>query len=154
MEDTFLKTGDVANFFGVTLRTIKNWRQLGKLIHVKLNEHGHFLYSSSQVEEYKKILAAQNANKAKDKFSTISAQKPQKICQKLNLKKPLLKLQLLKLQLLRLTNKKTNPMETFFKANLPMLLLLLLVKTLSLTLLITLLSQRQRSNCNRTIFTS
>lgn len=78
MEDTFLKTSDVANFFGVTLRTIKNWRQLGKLIPVKLNEHGHFLYSSSQVEEYKKILAAQNSNKAKDKSSTISAQKPQK----------------------------------------------------------------------------
>ena len=91
MEDSFLKTGDVAKFFGVTLRTIKNWRQLGKLVPVKINEHGHFLYSSSQVEVYKKILIAQNSNKAKDKFSTTSAQKPQKNLTKIEPKKAVAK---------------------------------------------------------------
>ena len=91
MEDSFLKTGDVAKFFGVTLRTIKNWRQLGKLVPVKINEHGHYLYSSSQVEVYKKILIAQNSNKAKDKFSTTSAQKPQKNLTKIEPKKAVAK---------------------------------------------------------------
>ena len=86
-----MKTGDVAKFFGVTLRTIKNWRQLGKLVPVKINEHGHFLYSSSQVEVYKKILIAQNSNKAKDKFSTTSAQKPQKNLPKTEPKKAVAK---------------------------------------------------------------
>ena len=55
MEDTFLKTGAVAKFFNVTVRTIKNWRQAGKLIPIAFNERGHSLYSLSQLEEFKKF---------------------------------------------------------------------------------------------------
>lgn len=54
MEDTFLKTGATAKFFNVTVRTIKNWRQSGKLIPIAINERGHSLYSLSQLEEFKK----------------------------------------------------------------------------------------------------
>ena len=57
MSEKFLKTGDVAKIFDVTLRTIKNWRQSGKLKPVSINEKGHFLYSESQVEEFKLLLA-------------------------------------------------------------------------------------------------
>ena len=55
MSEKFLKTGDVAKYFGVSLRTIKNWRQNGKLIPVSSNEQGHYLYSYSQLEEYKRL---------------------------------------------------------------------------------------------------
>ena len=58
MSEKFLKTGDVAKIFDVTLRTIKNWRQSGKLKPISINEKGHFLYSESQIEEFKLLLAS------------------------------------------------------------------------------------------------
>ena len=69
MDDAFLKTGAVAKFFNVTVRTIKNWRQSGKLIPIAVNERGHFLYSLSQLEELKKFgltnkKTLQNQNKS------------------------------------------------------------------------------------------
>ena len=69
MDDAFLKTGAVARFFNVTVRTIKNWRQSGKLIPIAVNERGHFLYSLSQLEEFKKFgltnkKTLQNQNKS------------------------------------------------------------------------------------------
>ena len=69
MDDAFLKTGAVAKFFNVTVRTIKNWRQSGKLIPIAVNERGHFLYSLSQLEEFKKFgltnkKTLQNQNKS------------------------------------------------------------------------------------------
>lgn len=56
MSEKFFKTGEVANFFGVTVRTIKNWRKSGKLIPVTYNERGYSLYSYTQIKNLKKCI--------------------------------------------------------------------------------------------------
>lgn len=61
MSEKFLRTGDVAKIFNVTLRTIKNWRQSGKLKPISINEKGHFLYSESQIEDFKLLLASRKS---------------------------------------------------------------------------------------------
>ena len=72
MAEKFLKTGEVAKIFNVTLRTIKNWRQSGKLKPVSINEKGHFLYSESQIEEFKLLLSSEKSGSVKpDKMSAV-----------------------------------------------------------------------------------
>lgn len=73
MAEKFLKTGEVAKIFNVTLRTIKNWRQSGKLKPVSINEKGHFLYSESQIEDFKLLLASGKSESVQpDKTSAFS----------------------------------------------------------------------------------
>ena len=51
--DDLLTTAEAAKFLGVTTKTIKRWRNSGKLVPYQTGENGYSLYSAEQLGTFK-----------------------------------------------------------------------------------------------------
>lgn len=51
--DKLFTTKEAADFFGVTTKTVKNWRKSGKLVPCQTGENGYSLYSTEQLGKFK-----------------------------------------------------------------------------------------------------
>lgn len=62
-EQHFVRTGTVAQYFGVTDDTIRNWSNEGKLKCSSIDQKGHRLFAINDVKNLKKIMKKQNPKK-------------------------------------------------------------------------------------------
>jgi len=60
MSEMFMRSGDVANLVGVTVRALHHYHEIGLLIPGHLTEGGHRLYNQKDIQKLYQILALKN----------------------------------------------------------------------------------------------
>lgn len=54
LNEEYIKSGEAAKFFGVSVQTLRNWQDRGILVPEQIYPSGHRKYSRRQLEEFLK----------------------------------------------------------------------------------------------------